>query len=109
MVEGARCAEDCEGVSRYWPCSGFCECDGRALIGVVADMGRAEGGSLSELGDSWSCILCDGDSLLRSGAVWLLSPSVLVAGRPAVGAGLLPDCGLSSLEATRVMGGSCGG
>jgi hypothetical protein len=38
----------------------------------------------------------------RPGSIVLLSPS-------APGAGLLPDCDLSSLEATRVMGGSCGG
>lgn len=98
MVEGARCVEDCEGVSRYCPCS-----IRRVSTGVLAVMGRAEERLTSGLDGACLCVLWGG------GRIWALSALVLVAGRPALAGGLLSDCGLSSLEATRVMGGSCGG
>jgi hypothetical protein len=63
-------------------------------VGALAVMGRA-GVCFSQPGDGCACLRCGGDSMPRS---YALSPLLLVAGRPA-----------SSFEATRVMGGSCGG
>lgn len=43
------------------------------------------------------------------GSSFSVCPCMPVAGRGEAGAGVVPGSGFSSLEATRVMGGNCGG
>lgn len=78
-------------------------------MGAVDGADRTEALLFSKLGDDCSCIFCGGDSSGGSVATWVWLSWEFCAGRPAVCAEEWADCDLSSLEATRVMGGSWGG
>jgi len=71
---------------------------------VLAVFGRPTEGS--KLGDVWFWVLCGGENMPLSWATMLLLPPVLVEWWLGVYCELFADVDLSSLEATRVIGGN---